>query len=166
MQHEGASNFGVMQGSAFSALIGGRQTKAAKAMMRSCGLLDKDDHLLNESDFIKSPFTNIVPALQKNGISTDEEHRGDLVKAMTQMFSNRKVGEFFASMLVNRSIIEKDRALLQRAKGTEGAEQVRREDPFAAWAGVTKQAADLSTAFISLKSSVSGWMPRRVFLAR
>jgi hypothetical protein len=155
MQHEGASNFGVMQASAFSALVGGRQKKDAKAMMRSYGLLDTNDRLLNESDFIKSPFkwaeANIVPALQKHGISTDEEHRGDLVKVMTQMFSNRKVGEFFASMLVNRSIIEKDSALLQRAKGTEGAEQARREDPFAAWAGVTTQLKDVSTAFIGMK---------------
>jgi hypothetical protein len=159
MQHEGASNFGVMQASAFSALIGGRQTPAAKAMMQRFGLLDKDKHLINESDFIKNPLkwaeANVVPALQKHGIATDEEHRGDLVKAMTQMFSNRKVGEFFASMLVNRAIIEKDAALLQRAKGTEGAEQAQRDDPFKAWAGVTKQAADLSTAFISLKGSVS-----------
>ncbi|WP_438275648.1 hypothetical protein [Nitrobacter sp.] len=155
MQHEGASNFGVMQASAFSALVGHRQTKAAKAAMRRFGLVDGNDRLLNESDFIKSPFkwaeANIVPALQKHGIATDEEHRGEVVKAMTEMFSNRKVGEFFASMIVNRAIIEKDSVLLPRAKGTEAAEQVRREDPFAAWAGVTTQLKDVATAFIGVK---------------
>jgi len=43
---------------------------------------------------------------------------GDVVKALTQMFSNRKVGEFFASMLVNQGIIAKDRELLTGAKDT------------------------------------------------
>jgi hypothetical protein len=159
MQHEGASNFGVMQASAFAALVGRRQSKTAKAAMRQFGLVDGNDRLLNESDFIKSPFkwaeANIVPALQKHGIATDEEHRGELVKTMTEMFSNRKVGEFFASMLVNRSIIDKDSAMLPHAKGTEAATQVRSEDPYVALAGLTTQAQDLATAFIGMKSVIT-----------
>ena len=41
IQHEGATQFGTEQASAFSALIGQRQTKAAKAVMRSFNLLDE-----------------------------------------------------------------------------------------------------------------------------
>ena len=158
MQHEGASNFGTMQASAFSALIGKRQTNAAKLNMRGYGLLDEKDNLKNEKAFIANPRQwsedNLVPALAKKNISTDEEHRGDVVKALTQMFSNRKVGEFFASMIVNRSIIDKDASLLKNAKGTEGAETSRREDPYVAVAGLTTQLKDTAAAFIGIKPVV------------
>jgi hypothetical protein len=157
MQHEGANNFGTMQASAFSALVGGRQTKAAKAVMAGYGLMGNDGKIKAMDKFVSNPekwaSENLAPALESKGISMNEEHRGDVVKALTQMFSNRKVGEFFASMLVNKAIIAKDREMLQGAKGTEGADIARSQDPYVALAGLTTQAKDLATAFIGTKEA-------------
>jgi hypothetical protein len=159
MQHEGASNFGNMQASAFSALVGGRQTKAAKAVMAGYGLMGEDGKIKAMDKFVSNPekwaSENLAPALENKGITMNEEHRGDVVKALTQMFSNRKVGEFFASMLVNQGIIAKDREMLQGAKGTEGADIARSQDPYVALAGLTTQAKDLATAFIGTKEAIS-----------
>jgi hypothetical protein len=159
MQHEGSHNFGTMQASAFSALIGGRQTKAAKAKMGEFGLMEKDGSGIKNADMlISNPYKwateFLAPQLEAKKIGMDEAHRGDVVKAMTQMFSNRKVGEFFASMLVNRGIIEKDKGLLAGAKGTEAAEGLKNKDPFVAWEGVTNQAKDAAAAFISMKPAM------------
>ncbi len=157
MQHEGANNFGTMQASAFSALVGGRQTKSAKAVMASYGLTsDKEGNKVRDLDkLVSNPYKwateNLAPALEKKGISMDEEHRGDVVKAVTQMFSNRKVGEYFTSMLVNQGIIAKDRELLKGAKGTEGAETARSQDPYVALSGLTNQMKDFAAAVIGMK---------------
>lgn len=161
MQHEGANNFGVSQASAFSALIGGRQTKEAKAKMASYGLTeDAAGKNIKKADLlISNPYRwateFLAPQLESKGVRMDEEHRGDVVKAITQMFSNRKVGEFFTSMLVNHGIIEKDRDLLKGAKGTEGADTLRTQDPYIALAGVTNQLKDFAAAVISLKPAIS-----------
>jgi hypothetical protein len=159
MQHEGAANFGTEQSSAFSALIGRRQTKTAKAAMRSYGLLDENGDLIDEKGFISNPYNwtkgHVKSALANKGMPMDEEHKDDIVKAVTQMFSNRKVGEYITSMLINEAVIEKDRELLKHAKGTEGAEQARREDPYVAWGGLTTQIKDTTAALVGLKSTIS-----------
>jgi hypothetical protein len=161
MQHEGSNNFGTMQASAFSALIGGRQSKAAKANMASYGLTeDKEGTRIKNADMlISNPYKwateFLAPQLETKNVRMDEEHRGDVVKALTQMFSNRKVGEFFAGMLVNRGIIEKDRNLLAGAKGTEAADNLKQQDPFVAWEGVTNQMKDAAAAMISMKPVIS-----------
>jgi hypothetical protein len=160
MQHEGSNNFGTMQASAFSALIGSRQSKAAKANMASYGLTeDKEGTRIKNADMlISNPYKwateFLAPQLETKNVRLDEEHRGDVVKALTQMFSNRKVGEFFAGMLVNRGIIEKDRNLLAGAKGTEAADNLKRQDPFVAWEGVTNQMKDAAAALISIKPAM------------
>ena len=160
MQHEGAHNFGTMQASAFSALVGGRQTKAAKAQLKKFGLLGDDDHIAGEKDFIRNPYEwatgRLKPQLEKQGVSTDADHREDMVAAITRMFSNRKVGEFFASMLVNQAVIEKDKLLLKPAKGTEGADEARRNDPFAAASAITTQLKDAGAAMIRIQPVIDG----------
>jgi hypothetical protein len=160
MQHGGAPNFGVEQASAFSALIGGRQTKEAKAAMRAAGLLGKDNQLIGSGEFVRHPYQwtkkYLQPSLEKKGISMDEEHRGDVVETITKMFSNRKVADFFTSMLVNRGIIEKDKELLKGAKGTEGADQARREDAFQASTAITTQLKDAAASFLKLQPVIDG----------
>jgi hypothetical protein len=158
MQHEGASNFGTMQASAFSALVGRRQTKAAKAVMKSYGLIGENGDVVDQKGFISNPREwaerNLRSRLEGKGVQTDEEHRGDMVEALTKMFSNRKVGEFFASMLVNKAVLDKDKVFLQKSKDTEGADIARKEDPYVALAGLTTQAKDLATAFIGTKQAI------------
>ena len=160
MQHEGPSNFGVMQASALSALIGKRQKDAAKQHMHKFGLLGKHDTLVDEDSFVNNPYkwaeANLRPALEKHGVKTDEEHRGGLVKAITQMFSNRKVGEYFTSMLVNSSIIGKDSKFLDRAQGTEGAATARSQDGFKAAESINTQLKDAAAAFLNLGPVIKG----------
>jgi hypothetical protein len=161
MQHEGSSNFGTMQASAFSALIGGHQTKPSKAIMASYGLTEDKagKHIKKMDMLISNPYKwateFLAPQLEGKGVRLDEEHRGDVVKAVTQMFSNRKVGEFFTSMLVNRGIIEKDRELLKYAHGTEGADISRSQDPYVALSGLTNQMKDTAAAFIGMKPVIN-----------
>ena len=57
IQHETAAQFGTSQASAFSALIGGRQTKAAQAVMRRYGLLDKKGRVIAESELVSGYMT-------------------------------------------------------------------------------------------------------------
>src|SRR5690242_6505893 len=126
-----------MQASAFAALIGHQKVpKRSLAAMQKFGILDGKGNIIAENEFIANPYDwatkRLQPQLAKHGVTLDEEHRGDVVKAITQMFANRKVGEFFASMLVNQGIVEKDRANLAKAKGIEGAEYARTDDPFIA----------------------------------
>lgn len=159
-QHEGASNFGVMQASAFSALIGARQSAKSKAVMRRYGLLDKNDNLVDAKGFEANPRdwaeSRLRTQLDRHGVKTDEDHRGDMVDVLTKMFSNRKVGEFFASMLVNKSVIDKDQQMLASAKGTEGADQARREDAFQAVNAISTQLKDAAAAFLKLQPVITG----------
>ena len=160
MQHEGSHNFGTMQASAFSALIGERQTKAAKAMLAQYGLIGDDGHIVDSRGMVTNPYewskSRLGPSLEKQGVSMDADHREDMVIALTRMFSNRKVGEFFASLLVNKPVIEKDRPLLAAAKGTEGADEARRNDPFAAASALTTQLKDAGTAIIAIRPVIDG----------
>jgi len=143
IQHEGAAQFGTSMSSAFSALIGERQTKEAKATMRKYGLLDKSGHLAKARLFEEHPEQwakdFLLPHLEKKGIKLDDEHRPELVEAVTRMFSNRKVGDLFASLLINKDLIAKDRERLSAAKGLEAADEVRQRDPFVAAQGVSEQ---------------------------
>ena len=128
--------------------------------MKAAGLLDKTGKLVGEKDFVKNPYdwtlANVKPALKKQGVEMDEEHKGDLVTAVTKMFSNRKVADYIASMLVNEGVIEKDKALLRGAKGTEGADQARREDAFQASTSITTQLKDAAASFLKLQPVIDG----------
>lgn len=143
IQHEGPSQFGTSQATAFGALVGGRQTKAAKAAMAHYGLLDRNGHIVNESGFVRNPYKwateQLEPRLKRGGLSLDEEHRDKLIAETTRMFSNRNTAEFFIGQLLNKAVIEKDRPMLASAKGIEAAETIRTKDPFVAAAGVSEQ---------------------------
>ena len=118
---------GVMQA---SVLIGKRQSDAAKQCTATCY-----SESTTNSSTLRSSIDNLyhwaverLAPLEKGGVVMDEAHRGQMVEAVTGIFSNRNVGEYVASMLVNRAVIEKDRGLLREAKGTQGAATSRSED--------------------------------------
>jgi hypothetical protein len=52
--------------------------------MRQYGLLEADDTLKGEKQFINNPYAwatgNLMPALFKGGVAVDDEHRGDVSK--------------------------------------------------------------------------------------
>jgi len=143
IQHETAAQFGTSQASAFSALIGGRQTKAAKAVMRRYGLLGDDGRVIAEGDLVANPFEwatrYLKPRLATKGLTVDEGNRENLIAEVQRMFSNRNVGEFFTAMLIQEQVIRKDMERLKAAKGMEAAEGLRAKDPFVAMAGVREQ---------------------------
>jgi hypothetical protein len=58
---------------------------------------------------------------------------------MTKWFSHRKAAEFFASLLANEPVIQKDIEMLRKTRGLEAAESLRTKDPFVAWEGVHQQ---------------------------
>ena len=144
IQHEGATQFGTEQASAFSALVGQRQTKKAQAVMRRFGLLDEETgNIVDETGFVRDPRKwtqeHLRPQLEQQHLDLTEENKERLIATIQKMFSNRNVGEFFTSLLVNEPVIKKDAAMLAAAQGTEGAGELRARDPFVALKGVTEQ---------------------------
>ena len=144
IQHEGATQFGTEQASAFSALVGQRQTKKAQAVMGHFGLLNpKTGSIVDEAGFVDDPRKwtqeHLRPQLEKHGLDLTPENKDRLIAEIQKMFSNRNVGEFFTSLLVNEPVIKKDSALLAGAKGTDAASGLRARDPFVALQGVTEQ---------------------------
>jgi hypothetical protein len=144
MQHEGPQKFGTEQASAFSALVGQRQTKKAQAELKKFDLLDeKTGAIVDETGFVKNPRAwtqeHLRPQLEKQHLDLTDENRAALIARIQKMFSNRNVGEFFTSLLVNEPVIQKDSKLLQGAKDQNAAGEMRRRDPFVAMLGLTEQ---------------------------
>lgn len=142
MQHDGAGQFGTMQRMAFSALIGDRQTKKATAAQAKFGLRDKKGKLVDEKGFVSDPYQwavdHIMPELGRRGIDLQGMGREKGAILLTRMFSNANAGEFFASLLMNQSVVEKDRANLKLAKGREAADELRTRDPNVSMEGLTQ----------------------------
>jgi hypothetical protein len=141
MQHEGAEKFGTMQATAFSALIGGHQTKAAWAQLNKLGLA-KGKELIDKGSFLTDPDEwsrqHLDPVLAKRGITWDGNREG-YINELAQLFSSRNTAEFFAALRALRQIIDKDQPLLAAAKGTEAASDVRNRDLLTASSGVLEQ---------------------------
>ncbi len=152
MQHEGAAKFGTMQATAFGAMVGLRMKKRSAAQLFDYDLvqdfsLDSKgnkviEKIKGEDELISNPYKwaldTLQPALAGKGI-TFEGTREKFVSAVTKIFSDRNAAEFFTTLLANKSVIEKDRAMLATAKGTEAAPEVREKDPFVAFEGVKQQ---------------------------
>ncbi|MET3485858.1 hypothetical protein [Methylobacterium sp. 1973] len=178
MQHDGPQ-FGVMQRQAFSALIGDRQTKAATAKQKEFGLRDKRGKLVDQEQFVSDPYQwavdHVLPQLTKRGINLQAVGKERGVIELTKLFSNPNAAEFFASLLMNQQVIDKDRLNLKTAKGREVAGEIREKDPFTSLEGVkqsvTRFAEDISSplikeapqymnAFTDALNHVSGWMEK------
>jgi hypothetical protein len=152
LQHEGANQFGTAQATAFNSLVGQRQTAAAKEKLRKFGILDKKDKLIGQQDFVANPYEwakkYLAPKMEKAGMSLDTEagsaEREKAVDFLMKGFSNRNAGEFFASMLANRKVIEKDKPMLAKAQGLEAADKVTQNDPYQAWNAVVAQTKNLA----------------------
>lgn len=152
LQHEGANQFGTAQATAFNALVGGRQTKASKAKLREFGLLDKKGDVVDKDLLISNPYDwavkNLKSRMEAAGMKLDtaagSEERTKAVDFLMKAFSARNTGEFFAALLANLKVIEKDRANLQNAKGRDAAGDVMSKDPFQAWEAVKAQSENLA----------------------
>lgn len=153
MQHDGAGQFGTMQRMAFSALIGDRQTKKATAKQAEFGLRDKKGKLVDQEAFVSDPYQwavdHIMPGLNKRGIDLQGMGREKGAILLTKMFSNANAGEFFASLLMNQSVVEKDRANLKLAKGREAADPLRTLDPNTSLLGLSQAVSTFAQALSS-----------------
>jgi len=177
MQHDGAGQFGTMQRMAFSALIGDRQTKKATAAQQQFGLRDGKGKLLDQEAFVSDPYQwavdHIMPQLKKRNIDLQGMGREKGAIALTKLFSNANAGEFFASLLMNQSVVEKDRGNLKLAKGREAAGALRTLDPNTSLEGlsqavstfaqtistpIVKAAPEYMNALTDGLNRLSGWM--------
>lgn len=152
LQHEGANQFGTAQATAFNALLGGRQTKASKAKLKAFGLLDKNGEVIDKGLLTSDPdqwaFKNLKSKMLAAGMSLDTKagsaEREKAVDFLMKAFSARNTGEFFAALLANEGVINKDRHNLPNAGGTGKAGEVAEKDPFQAWQAVKEQSANLA----------------------
>jgi hypothetical protein len=152
LQHEGATQFGTAQATAFNSLVGQRQTSEAKKRLQKFGLLDKKENLIDQSAFISNPYEwamkHVAPRMEKAGMSLDTEagsaEREKAVQFLMQGFSHRNTGEFLASLIANRKVIEKDKPMIQKAAGLDAAGTVTDNDPYQAWNAVAAQSKNLA----------------------
>ncbi len=164
IQHEGANQFGTAQATAFSSLVGGRQTNKAKARLRKFGILDKNERLLDQQLFVSDPYAwtmkHLLPRMEKAGMHLDAEsspeEKEKAVDFLMKALSNRNAGEFFASLIANRKVIEKDRANLAGAKGPEAAQEVIANDPFQAWESLKAQTTNMVQNLLESSSLIQG----------
>ncbi|WP_316205852.1 hypothetical protein [Bradyrhizobium sp. SZCCHNS1012] len=153
IQHEGADQFGTAQATTFSSLIGRRQTDAAKKRLHDFGVLGKGDELKEKELFIRNPYEwatkFLKPKMEAAGMKLETDagsaERNKAVDFLATHFSNRNAGEYFASLLANQGVIEKDKLNLQKARGMEAAQQTTQNDPYQAWASVVEQSKNLAT---------------------
>ena len=177
MQHDGAGQFGTMQRMAFSALIGDRQTKKATAAQQQFGVRDKKGKLLDQEQFVSDPYQwavdHIMPEMKKRNIDLQGMGREKGAILLTRLFSNANAGEFFASLLMNQTVVEKDRQNLKLAKGREAATGLRTIDPNTSLEGLSqavstfaqtlsnplvKSAPEYMNALTDGLNKLSGWM--------
>jgi hypothetical protein len=83
------------------------------------------------------------------------EHDKRTVSAVTtRWFSAKNTSDQIITNLLDAALVERARS--RKTLDMDSAQDLQRRDAGTAWDGLSKQASDLSTAFISLKSSISG----------
>ncbi|MBY0382780.1 MAG: hypothetical protein K2W78_12785 [Xanthobacteraceae bacterium] len=139
-----ASRLGTALGSTLAQVAGDRSTKRAKEAQTEFGLRDKDgfrDYRKILTDPDKYAYENLIPALQRKGISPDDQPA--VAKALNQVFSNQVVSNLFEKLISQREQYQAKSVQYENAPGLAAAEQLRSKDPFVALEGFTSSFKNL-----------------------
>lgn len=157
MQDLGADQTGNAISTGLSQVVAGRATKKSKETMASIGL--RDDNLnMSRKDtelFLSDPqeyaLTRIMPAISKLSIGQGKDKRKvnadndqDVAYAMTQLFSNKNVGDLFTKLITQREQYARKRQQYRAAPGTDAADKLPSKDPYVALKGVGSQATNVA----------------------
>lgn len=146
----GGMQAGTQVASAMQNFLVGRGTKSSQAYQMRLGLKSKDGRLVDERLYSTDPDIwvqkYVVPALQREGIlpkdmsgGVPESERGPLIKALSDMASNRQGTDLIAAFIADYAQIQKIQQANQQAVGLTGAEDLSGKDPFMAFAAVMAQ---------------------------
>lgn len=155
----GGSDSGTQLRALFDQFIVGRASKQSLAVQRSYGLRDDADRLLEQQAFGENPLTWIydvlLPKLEAQGVDRNDEV--ELARVVGELTNNR-----LSSDLVTRAILsfEQYRRLVEErlpnALGLKAAEDIQKDNPFAAYDGFKNSLKNLSDALLPMENISGG----------
>jgi len=160
-QEMGGSSAGKAMSTFYGTLIGGKMKDVAAKRFVELGLADPSKILRTKTGAVKGLMPNgiatgrlaaenpyawvnqvLLPALAAHGI-TDPKEIQDQIAAL---FKDSTAAQMVSVLATQQSRIEKDRALIKGAKGSEAAELFQQRDPYVAFKSVTEQFGNLLQA--------------------
>lgn len=167
VQMQGGDQVGTGLSAAYSSLYQGRTTKRAANNLEKYGLVapgrkikhDKAGQIsfLNPGDLLGSDIFResqyewvkkvLLPALAKKGVTEDKE----IADAIASFVSNRKGADLLATMVLQRSLIDKDEA---KNRGAYGVSDMESESRATAAGKEIKAHKDFEDAQLSLGNNV------------
>jgi hypothetical protein len=157
MQDLGADQTGNAISTGLSQVVAGRATKQSKAKMAAIGLRDENMNMSRKDTemFLSDPqeyaLKRLIPAISKLTIGQGKDKRKvnadndqDVAFAMTQLFSNKNVGDLFTKLITQREQYARKRQQYQAAPGTDAAPELSRRDPYVALKAVGSQATNVA----------------------
>jgi hypothetical protein len=147
VQEFGGAPTGTMFARAYSAFIGGHQTKKSKVEGQKVGLYDDDLQFKFQDDFLHNPseaFRKMGDALKAHGFDSEEE----MAKEIGKIASNTNVGELIAKSIMGLPQLQRTENAIRGAQsGADAAKTVMATDPSQAWDRVLAGITNLGAAF-------------------
>lgn len=136
---------------------GGSQGQYVKRQ-KAAGLRDENNSLIERDLFASNPYrwANEVlkPILTKNGVDTG--NTAALAEAVKKLMSNSKAAAAVVGWIEAQAQIDKNVALYKAAKGTEGVEEARFKNPFAAADALLASLRNFAAAVLPMESIAAG----------
>ncbi|WP_108679428.1 hypothetical protein [Aminobacter sp. MSH1] len=156
----GGSDAGTQIRAAFDQFIVGRASKKAIKAQEEYGIRGADGQLVGgDRTFTTNPIKwvkeHLIPQLQKSGVDMTDET--SIAKVLGEVTNNR-----LSSDLLSRIVFSFDqyqRLVEQRmpnAAGLDAADQVQKDNSFAAWAGFKDSLKNLSDALLPMEQISGG----------
>jgi hypothetical protein len=147
VQEFGGAPTGTMFARAYSAFIGGHQTKKSKLEGQKVGLYDDDLQFKFQDDFLHNPseaFRKMGDALKAHGFDSEEE----MAKEIGKIASNTNVGELIAKSIMGLPQLQRTENAIRGAQsGADAAKTLMDTDPAQAWNRVLAGITNLGAAF-------------------
>lgn len=143
----GADQVGTALGSMVSQIIGNRGTKKSVAAQWDVGMRDENG-VKNAGILLADPYKwtqeTLIPSLQQKGFDVNDDE--EMIRVTSAMFSNQRVADLFARMIIQRSQYDQIIAKEKNAPGLEAADEISKRDPFVAMQGMIAQTQNLVAA--------------------
>ena len=177
-QELGGSSAGTAHAAFFSAIVGGKMSKAALAAMENLDIVDKSKvitpkggHLANAAGAIKgsdlaaaNPYEWVnqvlLPAMHKKGIVDPYK----IQEVISSIFSNKVAAQLVGIFATQQSRVEKDMGMIKGAHGLDAAEAIMTRDPVVAFQGLKEAAENLAGALGAVEGLASSmtWLARKI----
>lgn len=153
MQDMSADTFGAALSSAYQALVIGANSVSSKQNLqnqRDMGIRvgPGKGELKGDELFSTNPYewvkTILMPALEESGV--DMANDAEVAKKVASLSRNTNATGLLTRMVMQSEQIDRLVKLYAGAQGTEGAEDLRYQDPFVGWKALKSAFSNLSAA--------------------